>query len=203
MRAKAIGMAAAAAVCAVAAGCAAGGTEPGSGDGTSVETGAPAPSTAPPPTAAGACIVGAWEAGAAQLQPVYDAIPSGLDYPAATLGRTSSVVVTFADDGRFTLEQRVPVTLEWLGHPAAVVLGGRMSGEYRATDGDLELAAADNRLTVQPRDDRAASELFAAATAETLVEWPVSASAFACEGDALTLELETEGHPAAVEFARR
>jgi len=164
----------------------------------------PAPTpTAATPTPTAPCLVGTWEAGRDALQPVYDAIPAELDYPAATLAPEASVTVSFAADGTFSLTQDVPVTLEWEGHPAAVALGGTMAGGYAASGTALTLTATADKLTVAPADDRPASALFAAATQETLTEWPVAASSFQCDGDALTLQLETEGHVAPVEFARR
>ncbi len=159
------------------------------------------PSPTPTPTVA--CIVGTWTTEAARLQALYDAIPAELDYPAATIGPEASVTVSFTADGIFALEQAVPATLTWMGHPASVALGGSMTGIYRSSGRTLALTATQNDLTVEPSDDRTASTLFAAATQETLQEWPVSASSFACDARTLVLDLETEGHPAAVEFTRR
>jgi hypothetical protein len=96
----------------------------------------------------------------------------------------------------------VSATLVWLDHPAAIDLGGTMAGTYE-TDGEtLSMSSTDGALTALPADDSTASLLFAAATQETLDEWPVSASGYRCDADTLVLDLETEGHPASVEFAR-
>jgi hypothetical protein len=157
------------------------------------------PTASPSPTA---CIVGTWTAGATELQPLYDAIPANLDYPAATLGADSSLSLAFAADGTFTYTQDVPATLTWEGHPAAVALGGTMTGTYRTEDGEMHMAATDDGLTVTPTDRSQASSLFALATQVTLNDWPVTATSFRCDGDSLALDLETEGHPATVELAR-
>ncbi|MFT4228681.1 MAG: hypothetical protein QM602_00160 [Microbacterium sp.] len=183
--------AAAIAIAAALAGCTAQAPEPAE----------PAAST-PSPTPSAPCIVGAWEAGAAQLQPLYDALPAQLEYPAATIQAEASVTIVFDADGGFALAQDVPVALEWEGHPAQIVLGGTMAGTY-AADGDaLALTATQNRLTSEPSDDALGSTLFAVATQETLDEWPVSASSFSCGARSLALEVSTEGHPVSVEFAR-
>jgi hypothetical protein len=157
----------------------------------------------PTPTPSAPCIVGQWEAGAEALQPLYDAIPKGLDYPAATFDPTATVRVDFAADGTFAFTQDVAASLVWMKHAASVRLGGDMDGTYTTTGDAIALAATGNRLTVVPADDETASALFAVATQETLDEWPVSASSFACTDDALTLVLDTEGHDASVVFARR
>lgn len=184
------------AVCLMLAGCTAAPEVAETPAPTSSRTPAPLPTTE-------ACIVGTWEAGASALQPMYDAIPVGLDYPTATLGPEASVIVVFAADGTFAMEQDVPATLTWQDHPAAVRLGGAMHGAY-STEGDaLALTATENTLTATPSDDRTASALFAIATQETLDEWPVSATSFSCAADRLVLDLETEGHAASVEFTRR
>ena len=171
-------------------------------------TAAPAAAAKPPrivtptPSPTAACIEGTWTAGAKELQPIYDAIPANLDYPAATLDPAASVSIDFAGDGAFSLHQAVPTTLTWEGHPAAVALGGTMTGTYTATGSALTLSATDDALTVTPTDDSTASALFAAATQVTLNEWPVSATSFRCDADALALDLVTEGHAATVDFAR-
>lgn len=157
----------------------------------------PAPSRTP------ACIVGAWQAGADELQKLYDLIPAALDYPAATLGPQASVTVDFTEAGAFTFAQSVPATLEWEGHAAAVELGGTLEGAYTTAGDGLTLKGTSNALTAQPADDAAASKLFAAATQETLTAWPVTASGYTCGGDRLVLDLATEGHAAAVAFTRR
>lgn len=187
------GLGAAALACLMLAGC----TATPSAEATPSRTPKPSPS----PTAA--CIVGDWQAGAAQLQPLYDAIPAALDYPAATLGDGAAVDVTFTSDGTFSYDQDVSASLTWEWHPAAVALGGTMSGTYRASGDSLALASTDNALTVKPVDDQTASRLFALATQVTLVDWPVSATSFRCEGDTLQIDLVTEGHPATVPFTRR
>lgn len=167
------------------------------------ETPTPTPTHTPTPAPTTACLIGTWEADAEALQPIYDAIPVGLDYPAATLGPGASVIVTFAADDTFAMEQDVPATLTWEDHPAAVRLGGAMHGTYRTAGDALALTATENTLTATPSDDRTASALFAIATQETLGEWPVSATSFSCDGDVLVLDLETEGHTASVAFTRR
>lgn len=185
-------------VCVLLAGCTAG--APGvMASPTSIAT----PTSTPSPTPTAACIVGAWAAGAQQLQPLYDAIPTGLDYPAAEIDPEAKVVVSFAVDETFALEQHVPVTLTWMDRPAAVELGGTMAGDYRTSGTTISLTATDDALTAVPRDERRASALFAIATQETLSEWPVTATSFSCDGDGLVLDLETEGHTASVEFVRQ
>jgi hypothetical protein len=183
----------AAAACLTLAGCTAG------TDAAATRTHTPAASPSPTPAA---CIVGTWTADAAQLQPLYDAIPANLDYPPATLGADSSLSLVFADDGTFTFAQDVPATLTWEGHPAAVALGGTMTGSYRTAGDGLRMTSTDDGLTVTPTDASTASALFAAATQVTLDEWPVSATAFHCDGDTLSLDLDTEGHPATVALTR-
>ncbi|MET0736522.1 MAG: hypothetical protein ABWY55_12880 [Microbacterium sp.] len=169
---------------------------------------APAPDAAPDaarfptPTPSAPCIVGSWSAHADQLQPAYDAIPGGLDYPLATIDPTASAMLEFDVDGSFRFTQDVPATVSWLEHVASVRLGGAMTGTYVATGSALSLDAEANDLVVAPADDQSASALFAAATQETLGEWPVSASGFTCDADALVIDLETEGHRASVSFAR-
>ena len=171
-------------------------------------TATPSPTPTPTPVAETACIVGTWTTGAAQLQPAYDSIPANLDYPRAVIDPTATITVSFDDADRFTLAQNVPVALDWQGHQAAVGLSGGMSGSYSA-DGDgaasgspLTLQAKDNTLTVAPLDQRTGSALFAAATQETLEEWPVSASAYTCDATTVVLSLETEGFPASIAFTR-
>lgn len=171
-------------------------------------TPAPTPTPTPTPTAQAACIVGAWTTGVAQLQPAYDSIPPELEYPRAVIDPAATVTLAFDALGTFTLDQNVPTTLEWEGFPAAVGLGGKMSGGYR-TDGDggasgspIALQAQDNALTVVALDDRPASALFAAATQETLAQWPVSASGYTCDETTLVLSLATEGFPASLAFDR-
>lgn len=173
---------------------------------TAGTTGADATATrsaTPTPTPSAPCIVGSWETDAAQLQSAYDAIPLGLDYPAATIDQAATATIAFTADGAFSFGQDVTATLTWLDHPAAVELGGTMTGTYTASGDALALAVGDNALTVTAADDARASRLFAAATQETLTEWPVAARSFACDGDRLVLDLETEGHQAAVAFTRR
>lgn len=162
----------------------------------------------PTPTAAAACIVGSWTTGAAQLQPAYDSIPADLEYPRAVIDPAATVTVTFDAGGGFTLAQNVRVALDWEGHAAAVGLGGGMTGSYRS-DGDgaasgsgISLEAQDNTLTVAPLDEQTGSVLFAAATQETLAQWPVSASGYTCDDTTLVLNLETEGFPASLGFTR-
>jgi len=162
----------------------------------------PGPTSTPTPAPVAACIIGTWHADAGALQPVYDAIPVGLDYPTATLDPAASVIVAFAADDAFTMAQDVAATLLWEGHPAAVHLAGTMRGTYTTSGDALALTATDNLLTATPSDDRTGSALFAFATQETLGEWPVSATSFSCDGDTLVLDLETEGHPASIEFVR-
>ncbi|MBN9180114.1 MAG: hypothetical protein J0J00_06120 [Microbacterium sp.] len=186
------GLAAATLACLVLAGCTAAPTA----EAKRTRSPHPSPSTA-------ACIVGSWRAGATELQPLYNAIPTALDYPPATLGDGAVVDVDFTRDGTFTYDQDVSAALSWEGHDAAVQLGGTMTGTYRASGDSLTLASSDNALTVKPTDDQTASRLFAAATQVTLVDWPVSATTFRCDGDALELDLVTEGHPATVAFTRR
>lgn len=157
---------------------------------------------APTPSPTAPCLVGTWTTDGAALQPVYDAIPHELDYPAATIDPAASVTVSFAADGGFVFTQDVPVALSWLGHPAAVRLGGDMDGTYAASGDAIALAATTNALTVVPADDRDASALFAAATQETLTEWPVAASSFRCSADTLVLDLQTEGEGATLTFGR-
>lgn len=178
----------------VLAGCTAGTTGP---DATATR------SETPTPTPSAPCIVGSWETDAAQLQSAYDEIPLGLDYPAATIDPASAATIAFTAGGDFSFGQDVMATLTWLSRPAAVRLGGTMTGSYTATGDALSLAVGDNALTVTPADDARASGLFTAATQETLMEWPVTARSFACDGDQLVLDLETEGHQAAVAFIRR
>ncbi|WP_439590767.1 hypothetical protein [Microbacterium sp.] len=168
---------------------------------TDAESARPTPTPTPTPTPA--CIVGAWSVGADQLQPIYDALPSGLEYPAAVIDPSASASIDFAADGTFSFTQNVPTSVTWLGRTAAVALGGTMSGDYTADDESLALTARENGLTVVPTDDGTASAIFASETAETLAEWPVSASSFTCTGDALVLHLGTEGYAASVPFARR
>jgi hypothetical protein len=160
-------------------------------------------SATPTPTSSAPCIVGSWETDAAQLQSAYDAIPLGLDYPAATIDPASAATISFSAEGRFSFGQDVTATLTWLSLPAAVELGGTMTGSYTTSGDALALAVGDNALTVTAADDGRASRLFAAATQETLTEWPVAARSYACDGDRLELDLDTEGHLAAVAFARR
>lgn len=156
----------------------------------------------PTPTPTTACLVGDWRVGADQLQPIYDALPGGLEYPAAIIDPAAAATIAFAADGTFDFAQDVPTSVTWLGRTASVVLGGSMSGTY-ATDGTaLSLVAVDNALTVAPTDDGTASRIFAAETAETLAEWPVSASTFSCDGDTLVLDLDTEGYAASIPFVR-
>jgi hypothetical protein len=163
------------------------------------ETSTPTPTPTPTP----ACIVGTWAVGADELQPIYDALPGGLEYPAAVIDPAASAGISFAAGGTFSFTQSVPTSVTWLGHTAAVALGGTMTGDY-TTDGDgLELAARENGLTVVPTDDGTASAIFASETAETLAEWPVSASSFTCAGDGLVLHLGTEGYAASVPFVRQ
>jgi len=159
-------------------------------------------SPTPTPTPTPACIVGSWSTDAAQLQSAYDAIPRELDYPTAAIDQGATADIVFDADGAFTFAQDVPATLTWMDHPAAVALGGTLTGIYETTGDALTLTPTANGLTVEPRDDRRASLLFAAATEETLSEWPVSAQAFTCDEGRLVLDLETEGHVASVVFAR-
>lgn len=161
------------------------------------------PTTTPTPSPTPACIVGSWSVGAAELQPIYDALPGGLEYPAGVIDPAASAAISFASDGTFSFTQNVPTSVTWLEHTASVALGGTMTGEY-TTDGDaLALTARENALTVVPTDDRTASAIFASETAETLAEWPVSASSFTCAGDGLVLHLGTEGYAASVPFVRQ
>jgi hypothetical protein len=164
-----------------------------------VETPNPIPTPAPTP----ACIVGAWSVGADRLQPIYDALPSGLEYPAAIIDPAATASIAFAADSTFSFTQNVPTSVTWLGRTAAVALGGSMTGDYTADDEALALTARENGLTVVPTDDGTASAIFASETAETLAEWPVSASSFTCSGDELVLHLGTEGYAASVPFVRQ
>ncbi|KRB36662.1 hypothetical protein [Microbacterium sp. Root180] len=165
---------------------------------TNTDTAAPTPTPTPTP----ACIVGSWSVGAAELQPIYDALPGGLEYPDGVIDPAASASISFASDGTFSFEQDVPTSVTWLGHTASVALGGTMTGEYTADDEALALTARDNGLTVAPTDDGTASAIFASETAETLAEWPVSASSYTCAGDELVLHLGTEGYAASVPFVR-
>lgn len=160
------------------------------------------PSPPPSPATTPACIVGTWTAEAADIQPVYDALPSRLEYPAATIDPAASVTISFAADDTFSFTQNVPTSVTWLNRTASVALTGSMTGDYTADGDALALAARENGLTVEPLDDETASAVFAAETAETLAEWPVSASSFTCSADRLVLELGTEGVPATVAFTR-
>lgn len=159
-------------------------------------------SSTPTPTPTPACIVGAWSTDAAQLQSAYDALPRELDYPTAAIDQDATVDIVFDADGAFTFAQDVAATLTWMDHPAAVSLGGTLSGTYETAGDALTLTPTANGLSVEPRDDRRASLLFAAATQETLSEWPVSAQSFTCDDGRLVLDLETEGHVASVAFVR-
>jgi len=159
-------------------------------------------SPTPTPTPTPACIVGAWSTDAAQLQSAYDALPRELDYPTAAIDQDATVDIVFDADGAFTFAQDVAATLTWMDHPAAVSLGGTLSGTYETAGDALTLTPTANGLSVEPRDDRRASLLFAAATQETLSEWPVSAQSFTCDDGRLVLDLETEGHVASVAFVR-
>ncbi len=78
-----------------------------------------------------------------------------------------------------------------------------MTGSYTTSGDALALTVGENALTVTPADDARASRLFAAATQETLTEWPVAARSFVCDGARWWLDLETEGHQATVAFTRR
>jgi len=176
---------------ALLAACTAGGATP--------TTPSASASTSP---AAPACIVGDWRADAAQVQAAYDLIPPDLDYPDATIDPDASIAVTFRAEGTFTYTPHVPMRVTWLGRTAAAELGGTLTGTY-TTDGDaLRLAAESNELTVTPRDDAPSSITFAAATQETLTEWPVAARSFSCDATGLVLDLDTEGHVASVAFTR-
>ncbi len=170
---------------------------------TATTTDAESPTPTPTPTPTPACLVGAWSVGADELQPIYDALPGGLEYPAAVIDPAATANIDFTADGTFAFTQSVPASVTWLGHTAAVALGGTMSGDYSADDESLALTARENGLTVVPTDDAAASAIFAAETAETLAEWPVSASSFTCTGDELVLHLSTEGYAASVPFVRQ
>lgn len=169
---------------------------------TTTEAKAPAPAATPTPTPTTACLVGSWSVGAGELQPIYDALPSGLEYPEAVIDPAASATISFEPDGTFSFTQNVPTAVTWLGRTASVALGGTMTGEYIADGDALSLTAEENDLTVTPTDDGTASEIFASETAETLAEWPVSASSFSCSGDDLVLHLGTEGYAASVPFTR-
>ncbi len=162
----------------------------------------PARTPTPTPTPTPACIVGSWSVGAEELQPIYDALPGGLEYPEGVIDPAASASMSFAADGTFSFEQDVPTSVTWLGRTASVALGGSMTGEYAADDEALTLTPEENRLTVVPTDDSTASAIFASETAETLAEWPVSASSYTCAGDSLVLHLGTEGYAASVPFVR-
>lgn len=167
---------------------------------TTTDAAAPTADDTPAPTPTPVCIVGSWSVGADELQPIYDALPGGLEYPDAVIDPAASATIVFEPDGRFSFAQDVPTAVTWLGRTASVALGGTMTGEYE-TDGDaLSLTADENSLTVVPTDDRRASAIFASETAETLAEWPVSASSFTCSGDELVLHLGTQGYDASVPF---
>lgn len=181
-------------LCSALAGCTATATD-------AQPTRTPTSTRTPSPTTS--CIVGSWAVGAAELQPVYDALPSGLEYPAATIDPAASATISFAPDGAFAFAQSVPTTVTWMGYTASVALGGAMTGEWKADGDALALTARENGLTVVPTDDRTASAIFAAETGETLAEWPVTASSFTCDGDRLVLGLGTEGVPASVPFLRQ
>jgi hypothetical protein len=170
---------------------------------TAADAETPTPTSTPTPTPTAACIVGSWAVGAEELQPIYDALPGGLEYPDGTIDPAATATITFAADGTFSFEQDVPTSVTWLGHTASVALGGTMTGEYEAEDDTLALTAHDNGLTVVPTDDKTASAIFASETAETLAEWPVSASSYTCSGDGLVLHLGTEGYEASVPFVRQ
>lgn len=167
---------------------------------TAAET--PTPTRTPTPSPTAECIVGTWTVGAEELQPIYDGLPGGLEYPDAVIDPAASASITFAADGTFSFTQGVPTSVTWLGHTASVALGGTMTGEYAADDEALALTASENGLTVVPTDDKTASAIFASETAETLAEWPVSASSYSCAGDELVLHLGTEGYNASVPFVR-
>ncbi len=89
-------------------GCTAG---PAGPDATATST----PTPAPTPTAA--CIVGSWATDATQLQSAYDAIPLGLDYPAATIDPAATATIAFTADGAFSFGQDVTATLHVAGPP--------------------------------------------------------------------------------------
>ncbi|MCW3493299.1 hypothetical protein [Microbacterium sp. SSM24] len=180
-------------IAAVSAGCTA----------TTTDAETPRATDTPTQTPTPECIVGTWSVGAEQLQPIYDALPGGLEYPDAVIDPAASATISFATDGTFAFTQSVPTSVTWLGHTASVALGGTMTGDYE-TDGDaLALTAQENDLIVVPTDDGRASAIFASETAETLAEWPVSASSYTCADDDLVLHLGTEGYNASVPFVRQ
>lgn len=185
----------AAAVAVLATGCTATTTDAASPSAT------PAPTPTPTPEPA-ECLVGSWSVGADELQPIYDALPGGLEYPDAVIDAEASATISFAPTGTFEFTQDVPTSVTWLGRTASVALAGTMTGEYEADGDALALTARENGLTVVPTDDGRASAIFADETADTLAEWPVSASSFSCDGDALVLQLDTEGYEASVPFVR-
>ncbi|MFE7843587.1 hypothetical protein ACFUTX_00175 [Microbacterium sp. NPDC057407] len=185
----------AAAVAVLATGCTATTTDAASPSATP----APTPTSTPEPAE---CLVGSWSVGADELQPIYDALPGGLEYPDAVIDVEASATISFAPTGTFEFTQDVPTSVTWLGRTASVALAGTMTGEYEADGDALALTARENDLTVVPTDDGRASAIFADETADTLAEWPVSASSFSCDGDALVLQLDTEGYEASVPFVR-
>lgn len=160
------------------------------------------PAPTPVAEAFPSCLVGTWTATGEQLQPVYDAIPLELDYPEAAIDPDATATIAFDADGGFTFTQDVPVDLSWEGNPASVRLIGTMSGTADANGTDIALTPTVNGLEVRPEDDGTGSALFAAATQETLAEWPVAASGYACDAETSTIELWTEGHRTTVTFGR-